>query len=121
LSGELLPELFPDQWFAERELRPEAVVGIVVPSENMGLRIRQGDMIAINTDDRRPRDGEVFAVSYDEQVEVVRFHLGTDVNSPVTWWMISDHPDKVRYPDTQYDRSRLSILGRAVFWSSDRL
>ncbi len=49
-------------------------------------------MVIINTADKRPADGIVFAINYEGEPVVKR--MARDIGE---WWLTSDNPDQRKY------------------------
>lgn len=97
----------PLAWVQEKRLRPENLVGLKVKGESMYPTMREGNVVVINTADRDPVDGELFAVNHNHKPVVKRLEreLGA-------WYLASDN----RLPE--YRRRRVDeeteIVGRVV-------
>lgn len=90
---------------------------------SMAPTIQDGRVVLINTADREPKDGKVFAICKPDS-ELVLKRLIWDYHPAVgaqVWIMRSDNPDKNEHPDKILPPDdRTMIVGRAV-WNDNRL
>lgn len=97
----------PLDWVHEKRLRPEHLVALKVKGESMYPTMREGNVVIVNTADRVPVDGDLFAVNYNLKPVVKRLEREAG-----TWYLASDN----RLPE--YARRRVDeetvIVGRVV-------
>lgn len=103
---------------------PEYAARIIYSSGgSMAPTIQDGRVVLINTADREPRDGKVFAICKPDS-ELVLKRLVWDYHPSIgaqVWIMRSDNPDKNEHPDKILPPDdRTMIVGRAV-WNDNRL
>ncbi|WP_257803325.1 XRE family transcriptional regulator [Burkholderia glumae] len=103
---------------------PESAARIIYAAGgSMWPTIQDGCVVLLNTADRTPREGRVFAICTPDGGLVLKrliwdYHpsMGTQ-----TWIMRSDNPDKNAHPDKMLPPDdRTMIIGRAV-WNDNRL
>ncbi len=75
-----------------------------------------GDVVVINTADREPKDGQVFAVNYEGEDVVKRMMRDTG-----EWWLHSDNADQRRYPRKMCRGNECLILGKIVYKQSENI
>jgi phage repressor protein C with HTH and peptisase S24 domain len=90
---------------------------------SMWPTIQDGRVVLVNTADREPRDGKVYAICKPDG-ELVLKRLIWDFHPAIgaqAWIMRSDNPDKTTHPDKVLPPDdRTMIAGRAV-WNDNRL
>lgn len=109
------PLVFRADWFKSRGFTPSRLVATRVSGNSMETTLFDGDTIVINLDQAEARDGEVFAVRYDDQLVVKRMF-----KEGASWWLHSDNPDQRRFPRRECDAA-CQVLGRVVHRQSERL
>lgn len=115
LQGEEDPIAFRADWFAKRGYRPDALYALSVGGNSMEPGLSSGDTVVINTLDRQPTDGGVFAINYEGELVIKRlFRIGA------TWVANSDNLDKHRHPDRPMHEGAF-IVGKVVHKQSERL
>lgn len=79
----------PLDWVQAKRLDPTKLVALKVKGESMYPTMREGDVVIINTADRHPLDGELFAVNHHHKPVVKRlereggaWHLASDNRAP---------------------------------------
>lgn len=109
------PIVFKASWFKARGLKPHRMLAVTVSGQSMEPTLYDGDLVVINLDDTAPRDGEVFAARYEDELVLKRvFREGG------SWWLHSDNADQRRYPRREAGAG-VEILGRVVYRQSERL
>lgn len=103
------------RWVERNKLDPRALVATRVRGESMEPTLYDDDLIVINTADKKPIDGSVFAVNYEGEAVVKRL-----VRDAGEWWLESDNPDR-RYGRKICRGDACVIVGRVVRKESDRL
>jgi phage repressor protein C with HTH and peptisase S24 domain len=76
--------------------------------------LHAGDTVVVNTDDRQPRDGEVFAVNYEGEYLIRRL-----VRDGGCWWLSADSADQRRFPRRGYAGEECIVIGRVVHKQSE--
>lgn len=120
VGGELAPEIKgPKLRFSKSTLRrcgvqPEAAACVKVSGNSMEPRLYDGDVVGVDTMDKRIVDGKTYAINHDGLLRVKRLYRlpggGIRINSMNT----------AEYPDEHYDAEEakyIVVIGR-VFWHS---
>jgi len=120
VGGELAPEIKgPKLRFSKSTLRrcgvqPEAAACVKVSGNSMEPRLYDGDVVGVDTMDKRIVDGKTYAINHDGLLRVKRLYRlpggGIRINSMNT----------AEYPDEHYDAEEakyIAVIGR-VFWHS---
>lgn len=76
----------------------------------------EDDVVVLNTADKRPVDGSVFAVNYEGEAVVKRFSRDAG-----EWWLTSDNPDQRKHHRKVCRGDACIIIGRVVRKESDRI
>lgn len=102
----------------------EKTARIIYASGNsMAPLIQDGCVVLINTADKEPKDGKVYAICTPEGGLVLK-RLIRDYHPAIggqAWIMRSDNPDKIAHPDKILPPDdRTMIVGRAI-WNDNRL
>ncbi|WP_200844034.1 S24 family peptidase [Pantoea sp. 18069] len=91
-----------------------AIVNVVGTS--MEPTIRDGSALLLNRSDKEPRNGSIYAFSWDGDMLVKRFQIVNHV-----WHAVSDNADKDEHPDIIIDgKTEALIQGRAI-WVCSKL
>ncbi len=101
------------EWIFENQLPESSLAVVKVSGDSMLPRLMDGDMLLIDTSDKRPTSGKVYAIATDEELRVKRLHKRTDGS----WVISSDNKHDPAYQDEiiSYNNfERLRIIGRAV-------
>jgi len=101
---------------------PEHAARIIYASGgSMHPRIQDGRVVLINTAERSPTDGRIFAVCLPDGGLVLK-RLVQDYHplaNGIVWILRSDNPDKTQFPDKILPPDdRTMIVGRAVWTDS---
>lgn len=115
LEGDEEPIAFRADWFLKRGYKPEALYAIEVRGSSMEPGLHEGDTVVINTADRQPADGEVYAINYEGELVVKRL-----LRMGPAWLASSDHMDKRRHPDRPMHEGAF-LVGRVVHKQSERV
>tara|TARA_Y100000766_G_scaffold255852_1_gene242204 strand:+ start:1507 stop:2214 length:708 start_codon:yes stop_codon:yes gene_type:complete len=120
VGGELVNEIKgPKLRFSRSTLRscgvqPEAAACVKVSGNSMEPRLYDGDVVGVNTYDKKIVDGKTYAINHDGLLRVKRLYRlpggGIRINSMNT----------AEYPDEHYDADEsrsITVIGR-VFWHS---
>lgn len=120
IGGEFVNETKgPKLRFAKSTLRrcgvePEAAACVKVSGNSMEPRLFDGDVVGVNTLDKKIVDGKTYAINHDGLLRVKRLYRlpggGIRINSMNT----------AEYPDEHYDADEsrsITVIGR-VFWHS---
>jgi phage repressor protein C with HTH and peptisase S24 domain len=76
----------------------------------------EDDIVVINTADKKPAVGEVFAVNFNGEPVVKRMQKDGG-----RWWLASDNPDQRTYYRRACEGDGCLIIGRVVRKESDRI
>lgn len=82
-------------WLLKKGLSVPALRVVDAVGDSMWPSINDGDVVLINTADKRLRNGEAYAFRTDEGCRFKRLHKQLDGRIRV----VSDNPDKINYPD----------------------
>ena len=115
-EGDGTPIYFRRDWMLARGFRAEALIAIRVKGESMEPNLYDGDTVVINTDDRKPRDGEVFALNYEGEAVVKRM-----VRDAGQWWLSSDNLDQRRFHRKHCSGDACIVIGRVIHKQSERI
>lgn len=117
------PELFDGsqllvstEWLQRNRFNPESLVAIRVKGDSMEPSLFEDDIVVINTEDRKPVDGAVFAMNYEGEPVVKRFSRDAG-----DWWLTSDSPDQRKHHRKVCRGEACLIIGRVVRKESDRI
>jgi hypothetical protein len=105
-----------DDWIVRHRFNPQDLLAIEVTGESMEPRLYRGDLVVVNTGDKQPADGQVFAVNYEGEAVVKR--LARDAGH---WWLTSDNADQRRFPRKLCDGIGCLIVGRVVLKKSENI
>jgi phage repressor protein C with HTH and peptisase S24 domain len=103
-------------WIERTGLNPAQLVAILVKGDSMEPSLYEDDIVVINTADKKPVDGTVFAVNYEGEAVVKR--LARDAGD---WWLTSDNPDQRKHHRKLCRGEACIVIGRVVRKESDRI
>jgi hypothetical protein len=103
----------PSEWVRKNGYHVTSLQAINVRGNSMDPVIAPGDLVVVNTADREPADGAVFAFNYEGEAVVKRMERDAG-----EWWLRSDNPDQNRYPRKVCRNEACLIVGRVVFKQS---
>lgn len=103
-------------WVERRGYNPASLVAIEVKGASMETSLYEGDIVIVNTADRTPRDGDVFAVNYEGEAVVKRLFRNMG-----RWFLASDNPDQSKYPRKACDGDQCILVGKIVHKESDHI
>lgn len=109
------PIVFRADWFSLHGYRPERMLAARVSGSSMEPSLWDGDLVVINTAQTTPKDGIAFALNIEGVMAIKRL-----VRDAGEWWIRSDNPDKVRYPDKRTHEG-VSVIGEVVYKQSERI
>ncbi|MCG2586525.1 LexA family transcriptional regulator [Massilia sp. TS11] len=95
---------------------PEKLLAMEIKGESMVPTLYPGDTIIINTADTKLEDGAVFAINYEGEAVVKRLERNMG-----QWHLVSDNPDKRKYPHKNCRDGECIIVGRVVKKESERI
>ncbi len=103
-------------WIDQASMKPSNLVAIVVKGDSMEPGMCDGDIVVIDTADKRPVDGVVFAVNYEGEAVVKRFSRDAG-----DWWLMSDNVDQRRFHRKVCRGDACIIVGRVILKESKRI
>lgn len=103
-------------WLSRNRFNRDDLLALEVTGESMEPRLYKGDLVVVNTADKNPADGQVFAVNYEGEPVVKR--LTRDAGH---WWLTSDNPDQRRFPRKLCDGVTCLLIGRVVLKKSENI
>lgn len=103
-------------WVERSGLNPASLIAIQVKGDSMEPSLYENDIVVINTFDKRPVDGAVFAVNYEGEAVVKRFSRDAG-----DWWLTSDNVDQRKHHRKVCRGEACIIIGRVVRKESDRI
>jgi phage repressor protein C with HTH and peptisase S24 domain len=103
-------------WVERKRLNPASLIAILVKGESMEPTLYEDDIVVINTADKKPAVGEVFAVNFNGEPVVKRMQKDGG-----RWWLASDNPDQRTYYRRACEGDDCLIIGRVVRKESDRI
>ena len=102
---------FRKDWIIKKGFNPTLLRVLDVEGDSMSPYINDGDVVLVNTDDKRIINQEVYAIRVQDELMVKRLFKQMDGRVRV----ISDNPDKNSYPDDWLTPdSGAEILGKVV-------
>jgi len=99
----------PTSWVRGERLVMSDLYATVVKGESMEPSLYDGDVIVVNTADKRLMDGAVYAVNYEGEVVVKRL-----VRDSGMWWLCSDNADQRRYHRKLCKGAECIVIGKVV-------
>jgi phage repressor protein C with HTH and peptisase S24 domain len=103
-------------WIERHNLSAAHLIAILVKGESMEPSLYEDDIVIINTLDKKPVDGAVYAVNYEGEAVVKR--LARDAGQ---WWLTSDNADQRKYHRKLCQGNACLVIGRVVRKESDRI
>lgn len=105
----------PADWIRRRGFDRSKLLAIRVSGQSMENTFYEGDLVIINTADKQPVDGIVFAVNYEGAPVVKRMERDAG-----QWWLKSDNPDQRKYGRKICQGDDCLIIGRVVRREGER-
>lgn len=107
------PLYYRMNWFQQHRAKPQNVKSMSVRGDSMQFTLYDRDRVAVHIADKVVTSNSVFALIIDGEACVKRlFRHGNGLR------IVSDNPDKARYPDTIIEAEeladRVSIIGRVI-------
>lgn len=103
-------------WVERGGYKVASLIAIQVRGDSMEPSLYEDDIVVLNTADKRPVDGAVFAVNYEGEAVVKRFSRDAG-----EWWLTSDSHDQRKYHRKICRGDACIIIGRVVRKESDRI
>jgi len=107
---------FRHDWLKRRNLDSSRLLAVQVNDEGMKPTVANGDLVVINTADRKLDDSAVFAINYEGELRIRRL-----VRDAAAWWLYCDNPDAQRFPTKRFVVKHCYILGRIVHRQSETI
>lgn len=115
-EDEAAPIYFRSEWLKRRGFKPYNLVATRVGGQSMEPTLYQDDLVVAHTQDCEPKDGEVYSINYEGEPVIKRL-----VRDSGEWWLASDNPDKIRFPNKRWVDGSAIIIGRIVHRQSERI
>lgn len=110
------PLVFGKYWYQSRGYKPENLLAVRVKGDSMEPRMSDSDTVVINTANKTPVDGKVFAVNYEGEAVIKRM-----VRDAGEWWLSSDNPDQRRYARKLCSGDSCIIIGLIVHHQTEKI
>lgn len=108
------PIYFRKEWLSSHGYKASNLIAIKVHGDSMEPALHQNDTVVINTADKAPKDGFVFAVNYEGEDVIKRM-----VRDAGSWWLASDNQDQRRYPRKECIGEMCMLIGRVIHKQSE--
>lgn len=105
---------FRHDWLKHRGFDSSHLLAVRANDEGMKPTIANGDLVVINTADRKFEDAVAFAINYEGDMRIRRI-----VRDAGAWWLYCDNPDVRHFPKKQFIAKHCYILGRVVHRQSE--
>lgn len=105
----------PADWIQRRGYSRDHLFAIRVRGESMEPTFFEDDLVVINTADKKPNDGGVFAVNYEGEPVVKRMERDAG-----DWWLKSDNADQRKFSRKICRGDACLIIGRVVRREGER-
>ena len=105
-------------YFQKRRVNPDNCVVVIGDGHSMSPTIEDGDAVLVDTSQRTFLNNRIFAFEVDNKPRIKRINVKT--NEEID--LISDNPDKQKYPTETYSReqlNKLKLIGRCISRSGD--
>lgn len=107
------PQAFRRSWCERLGIDTDHSATIVAEGDSMADRIQDGDSLVVDPTKRQLMDGRVYLIFYDGEYFVKRIFKVPGVGLRI----VSDNPDKTRYPDWHIPLDKadsLVVVGRVM-------
>lgn len=111
-----MPIFFRADWLRQRGYKPYDLIALKVAGQSMEPNLYPDDLVVVNTADREPKDGKVFAINYEGEAVIKRM-----VRDGGTWWLASDNPDQRRFPRKECSGDACIIVGQVIHRQSEQI
>ncbi|AVS75946.1 S24 family peptidase [Paracidovorax cattleyae] len=102
------------EWLERRSLRARDLIAVAVSDDSMQPSLHPGDVVAVDTHEPSPADGQVFVVDYEGACLVRRV-----VRDSGAWWLAAENA--LRFPRKQLTTPSARLVGRVVHVHSETL
>lgn len=99
----------PTKWLLKEGLSREALVSTTVRGESMEPALYDGDVIVVNTADKKLVSGSVYVINYEGEAVVKRM-----IRDAGQWWLASDNLDQRRYHRQLCKGAECIVIGKVV-------
>ena len=103
-------------WVDRKGIHPDSLLALSVTGESMEPSLYEGDVVVIDTADKKMKDGDVYAFNYDGESVIKRL-----VKERGEWWLFSDNPDQARHRPKGCRSGDCGIIGRVVRRETDHI
>lgn len=110
------PIYFKAEWLRKKGYRQENLVAAKVQGDSMIPSLYHGDTVIVNTAEKNPKDGKVFAINYEGELLIKRM-----IRDNGQWWIVSDNSDKTRYPKKLCTNDICIVIGMIVHKQSNEI
>lgn len=110
------PIYFRADWLQSKGYKPYDLVALKIVGQSMEPTLYANDMVVVNTSDKEPRDGRVYAVNYEGEAVIKRM-----VRDSGAWWLSSDNPDQRRYPRKECTEGSCIVVGQVIHKQSEQI
>lgn len=114
-NGDGAPIVFRKDWYSTRGFSPDELFAVRVSGQSMEPGLYDQDTVVVNTADKTPQDGLVFAVNYEGELVIKRL-----IRDEGSWWLASDNHDQLRYPKKRC-HDGVFVIGKVVHKQSERI
>lgn len=111
-----MPIFFRADWLRQRGFKPYELIALKVAGQSMEPNLYPDDLVVVNTADREPKDGKVFAINYEGEAVIKRM-----VRDGGSWWLASDNPDQRRFPRKECVDHACIVVGRVIHRQSEQI
>lgn len=101
------------EWIQDQQFTKDRLVVVTVSGDSMTPRLHDGDMLLVNTAEKQPVSGNIYAIAVDNELRVKRLMKRMDGS----WIISSDNKSNPAYQDetiSHHNFEQLRIIGRAV-------
>lgn len=110
------PIFFRSNWLRQRGFKPYDLIALKVMGHSMEPTLFPGDMVVVNTADREPKDGKVYAINYEGEAVIKRM-----IRDAGSWWLSSDNTDQRRFPRKECVADSCLIVGQVIHKQSEHI
>lgn len=108
---------FTTQWVRQTGIKPSNAIVVYAKGDSMEPKIHDGDILLVDLAATKVRDGEVYAVRYNQEVRVKRLFCRYDGALILRSDNAAKYPDEIVPPEHQ--DGHVHILGRVIWRGGD--
>lgn len=108
---------FTTQWVRQTGIKPSNAIVVYAKGDSMEPKIHDGDILLVDLAATQVRDGEVYAVRYNQEVRVKRLFCRYDGALILRSDNAAKYPDEIVPPEHQ--DGHVHILGRVIWRGGD--